>query len=1183
MNLKSIKCLLRYKFLTAVTFISALQMTTVTTGSYALPSYNQAAPAKSTDAFDLINDAKTEPEFVSNVGSKIGPYCTASVAEGASFYVVNSNYAQLSEQQSNSIHSISESIQKLNLELLDAKRQTLESTHVYGHLSKMLPDWQFRLRTAKKKIEVLVENWPKTMGGQIKSVIAVYIETVEHLLAVQAYTDPHSLALTNFRNQYGLQLTSKSFLKLFPVTEPLLPNTEVSDVTLKSKGLRVLLHLNSNLIYTGILTGIAKSPKSKNAYLDSARCSLGRAILVKHEFHKSFADEPQLLSADPNLPLCLKSNIKEIQHLAKLESAKIIESQAREKFSQILPTTNYSDEHKIRSLISGVLPHLYFLFGFPENLSVISAESQIPAEAQMSTDELAKIQAYTETEIHKFKEENGALAAVMGLWSEPELLALIKKAKSDCEINQIPAEDFGRLVKLEEYFFSFNFADHLRQTRIPLTNLSPKQLKDFLIDFIIDHAHQSVRSAFVVFAKYYIDTKRAPEAEEILVTITDQLDEAINTVMKRRLEQSDLEKLAVKIQEKISSNLEEAKSLTFKNYVTLLEEKSSLVVEQMDPTLIQNENLKYDTGAILRTLSPMAHALSPAASESYMQLQGATSFAEQKALWPEIKARLEARAAKLGVTCEVGFKAMFKNKITSFRDGHTALAAGMAQSDCYILNYYYSILSLDRSEAPTHMSQAGIFLNDGVSRESRSYIKKFFSKWGEDPYTNFFNEYRKQLVAEILAEYRILELSQDADDTTLTGPRLYTYLKKNAGSDLNHQAVKKAIKASLISLNKNFQMIAEAKSAEDLKPIILHSNVISSLFGAGMVNELNKLFDANTAYDLHQSDAHLADILSHMPGGIYRDLLHQHDKLKRDMEIKQGLYKEIWDEIRTDQSLLTLIGISGWALKYSFTLLPRITGLPLIASGLGHLGNKTSFLLSGQLTQSIWTFGALATYGQIHKSEYTNTLEHMQDMLASDALSLSEFKDPIPMISYSDYLSQKTYFQSLYKQANSDAKLAAFFVAFPRLVSSATKISFPYIERLRMTKYSNFRNFSPGRQAFHEFRLKIKFRHRQIVHRSLLKKLNNPMDMSVANLKLGRDLALQNAKSVGEKRAIEQAYEKLIYVYGSDLIYIAQYPDMMASYARALIGKNGRADQLHGYITEFNRIWKLRGEQFLWQ
>lgn len=1137
----------------------------------------------------FLQQLHAETNFTDSANS----YCIIKQEDELTLSKINPNYQKNSPEIEKKLSEAANTIDDLGNRLLTLKRKTVASTYTTAEISSNLPSLRKEVQGLQTTVTDLATKLPTTRRQIARNLIEQYISITQSLLVLELYVDAKSVGMIQFRNQYALTVALPVISKLFPAGSDLIAGTEFTEYQSEKEGLVALIHLSLEEIYRAMVRGAAQSRTLQAAadplsilssqYLETARCTLSRMIMGRYEIQKSLVTKASANSSiSLTAPNCLGSTAKDFAELAHSDATTFFEVFLRKKVAEKMPHAE-RDHETLRPLIeSDLLEHGLYLYAFPESLAALNN-----ANRPLTDKELTDLNASTKRVIEKFNTDNPTYARVSHLWQEPELQNIFKKIINDCRVKftdssqkLIPANElFSTMLKVEEFYFSHALPSDLLSIFPRISALSIEQNKIVFTNYINNQGKLAALLALnVMLGRFTTDTNPSPE--DILIKISEDFDKAVDSVQQRRASSVNIKAIALELAELTEKLKTSARQDYLLDFTNTLIKNAKTVNNIMSEKVTPSTSLPYNAKAIIRTLDPTLGQLQSGNRERLEQLAGASSFAEQKSIWANFKAVVEKRAQALNTTCEVTVSAQLKNWLQSFYQEQQATRAASAQRDCSIMNFLAGTLALTHENEPETMQISSDFIKE---------------KYSDSDYSNFFEIYRQQLAGEIIAENRLLDMNVDprAEVNDPTAQKLYQKLVTDTASlvtdpltpdPLVLQLVDQSLQRSIESLGKNLRRVVLAKKAEDLGFFITRTRVINGILGENSLTNLSNKMNGFTAFQQNQNNDHIADIVF-AEGFNFPNLLAYHRTLQEQMLMREDLTKEIWDEFIADQGSMALAVLGGWAAKHAFGLFPKITGLPYMASRISHVGYKTSYLISGQISYFALIYFANAGYLQFKKSEFNNQLLYNKDLLMADTVKLSTNVSPLPLVSWDQYLNQKIYFQNTYAAAVSERNSALLLSAIPLLViplNAGLKAAVPLLENMKRAKNAKFELPSVKDRWLYEGRLKIKYRHRRVLLDSEFKLIDSPKIITLDMLSAGKHSALGRATSEVKKSRINQAYERIIVTYGSDLASIARYPELLNGHARALIGPYGHSGQIRSIINEYHNILSQKGMGGLW-
>jgi hypothetical protein len=970
----------------------------------------------------------------------------------------------------------------------------------------------------------------------------------------------------------------------------------------KITGLKYSLMIRDDSLFNLFFKAAAASPIVKDSvrnyqgasignanYFESARCILNRLLVGKINLNQT------LIGLDSNSTQgklnrqiyndrksCLGTTESDLETMSQLEVSVRKEKLLRASVMASLP--QYLDHMSDRSndLLANMDLGQYLgeLYVYPELITQLNSD---PSRASQQVNEnelsvlLSEVQKNIEGEYQKFNELN----ALRSIWKDRRMQNLFNSVINNCNYsftNEAGAPvDFDfliqKLTQAEDFYFISSAFYDISNLTLRLTDMSEGELKNTLKNYLIQERINAVEMAITTILNRY-KTSITPSINNTLIALEPTLTPLTQQIITDRLGGSTFDQLILLLVKKIK----EQKQSVISGELMLNDFAEQMIVASNSVAAVLNEksdpqNLKYDRAAHLAALSTWLSNLSEYNTERLKVIVKESDFSNQTKLWQSLNSSLESEAQSYGLACSSDgfFKSLALSLKNSLSKSKNPEYAAKAQSDCIEAQRFAKAAGFDRAQIYQNMST---LLDD---------LKKLAS---DDEFTQFISDYRQELAAKDLNEFRMLDMP--IDNLALTkeykksissqllqklnsSKKIYEVLAGETVIKNVTPLIKLSVVKSLEILKSHKLKIENAKNELDFDFFIHQTRLLNAVYGEAISESMPKgLTDLNAF-----SSNSISDLLA-ARGFYFPNLLAYHTQLQNKAKESQKIQSEGFDEFLQANIMVNIGVLGGWAIKHTLGILPKWVGGPSVASVLSKLGHNGSRYIDGQGWLAMALIGAQLTTLQRDINLSKSELKNIQDLTQVETLKPDEGENPLALIEWSNYRDQYNYYVKNIAQMRSNQLQDIGWLAFPIMMNRALQFGFKkMVNSFDVKQNFKFENMTYQERIKFDRRTQLKINHKIKLLNLFLKDLNYPKSITYSELVSQREIAMSTAKTASQRARINESYNKIIKTFGGDIDIISNKPQLLYSYARALNGEAGTLEQLSLLHNEYLRILKL--------
>ncbi|MEQ1665129.1 MAG: hypothetical protein ABL927_07110, partial [Bdellovibrionales bacterium] len=722
--------------------------------------------------------AKPHPNTVTNTSSTIGSFC--EIKDGSAYIKPEflSLPQDLNAKKNNIIQSIKSENQRidksLNNLLVTIQPAVNSLSNNLFQIKNEVSDLHRNIKNTQKEIMQILEEIPATYRAASNTLIDAYLVTIQNYLSLAIQLDPYSSSMRDLNNLYSLKLDANTFNKIFPVGSEINAKYKVEVLKIKNTSLIFSLMIRDESLFNLFFKAAAASPIVKNSarnnqsagienanYFESARCILNRLLIGKINLNQT------LIGLDNNSTqgnlhrqiyndgkICLGATQADLEEMAQQEVSVRKEKQLRASIMTSLPQYLAHLSEKSNELLANMELGQYLgeLYVYPELITQLNSDPS-RASQQVNANELSvllsEVQKNIEGEYQKFNE----LHAMRSIWKDRRMQNLFNSIINNCNYsftNEAGAPvDFDfliqKLTQAEDFYFISSAFYDISNLTLRLTDMSENELNNTLKNYLIQERINAVEMAITTILNRY-KTFITPSINDTLIALESTITPLTQQIIADRLNSSSFEKLILLLVQKVNEQKQSVKSgeLMLKDFseqmITASNRVSAVLNEKSDP-----QNLKYDRAAHLAALSPWLNNLSEYNTERLKVIVKESDFPNQTKLWKSVNNSLQSETQGYGLSCLADgfFKSLALTLKNSLSKSKNPEYAAKAQSDCIEAQRFAKAAGLDRSEIYPNMSS---LIDD---------LKKIVNN---EDYAQFISDYRQELAAKDLNEFRMLDM-----------------------------------------------------------------------------------------------------------------------------------------------------------------------------------------------------------------------------------------------------------------------------------------------------------------------------------------------------------------------------------------------------------------------------------------
>jgi hypothetical protein len=1078
-------------------------------------------------------------------------------------------------------------ISKVGAAALSAEKKAIATTNTnFQDLASQARQLQTQTEALKKRIQSYVNRLTHSESEAGRNVLDIYFKVVSSLSNVMTATNPMGISMNWMKSTYGVQLSAAARNSIYPTANEMPAGTEMTTLSAKPT---YRISLSSSMIFEAMVRAVATSKlmqKYSKAYLETARCTLGRIVLAKYQVHRVVLGENMnTLPVSAQQLMCSQTRVSEFNDFITREADEVGEIVVREQIGAALPNALRNLSNQALTLINenpDIAEKYLALYAYPDMLATEAAGSDPKI--------LDTLIAETKKSMTLNDKQNPAFAKLKSVWKSNSMRALAQKIHTNMTACRFRAMDelltpitlsqmLDKFVLTEDIVFTSMLESEIGLASLSFSRQSPERLSGVIKDYIINIKVRAMKEAILAFLHRASDDYSL-DRYSFVAALDNEIERAARAEIKNRWPQTGLDAELNKIASSIHGQTATKNRFDIKSFLMSksLHEKALDVNKIMSPTTPIKE-LGFDRGALVRIFTNEINALSAPNRMRMNFALGEENPSLKVKIWSELQARVLAQAKHFGVTCSANskMKSFYLGARDFFGIPKATTNADIAQSDCYSILRLGKFLALGQINNPKNISHIIEALRPIVSSKELN---------------EFVANYREEVASAILSEYRLLDAQIDAKNKK--SPQLYIELAKQISANRgkitdqlvqrNLPLIKSIVKRALPALEHELIKVVNAKTAQDLSFFITRTKVINRLLGEDENGNNNSEYlegfgFVNTLPDDTDKAVFNSTQLITAPGLHFPELLKYHQKLQREMVRKEDVAFENWNEFLSIQGTVAMWVLGGWGAKWALGYLPKFTGGPMASHYMGKLvfsPLSRTINAHGRLMMPVFV-GSIGGF-ELQKRNYQSQLNSVTDLTRSDALNFGTVTSTMPLISWSDYSQQKKYFTANIAQLKKAQYMTAGFLAASVAISYAPRLKImsrplAFLDKRAIKIATSGSKNTTGFEKVLTFQINA-LKNRLAPSFSILGK---PKSIDISTLIAARDAALAKTGPgfLGRLKAerINNAYKNIIGEIGERVWRYQQYPQLNKSMNRILFGPRADETQISRWYAEYKRLY----------
>jgi hypothetical protein len=1079
------------------------------------------------------------------------------------------------------IESWEKAAQALFDQLSNTRDALLTTAKAYTGLKALLANSEAPMTDLKTRAANILNQIPASYRRQGQEILTNYFNIVASRSQLEQFMEPTKWGIERLRAKYLIQLNVNAGNTLLGVGDYYLPGVDI-EIATESTSLVYKLALSGETVFNSLVRAAARTPllHPREAYVETVRCTLGRAIISKLTLNQNIlGNEGRALPISNDENFCLGAKAEDLKTLAERDSNVSRELQLRAIFAKSLPEIATKMSKGTRTFLrnSGLQSHIAMLAGFPANLSVI--DQNLKEKGQSEIDENAFSHAFGEIDqlVNAEYLSHRPWESLRGIWRAPAIQAKLTSIFDNCGIKLIDEHRtavtvdayWTNLMRSDDAVFLINIYSDLNSLPGRWLDLDRAQLQATLRNYILKKKVDASMRAFAYLVDYLVD-KDAADPDQMMTVVYDDVSTLLTSeYQKIWASNADLQKWLDSTADQIFEAKSSAESfqLMRTSFIEDLIKAADGVDKIMDPNR-QAATLPYDEKAVLTALTGPIQKLSRDNMRRYNLLKNEHDPAKRHALWEKISAMNEAEAKARGATCEpLGRGQRMVGFFTGWIWAEKTSQQTVANQDCQAMKEIAEAIGADRTVKPDDLSHTYLSIQHNLDIAAAD---------------EFVNLYRSLLVSGIESEYRLLDFplnaSQKDNGITLDFPlfpdykkdetKLWQKLVRVHDAQALEPDVVIALQASVKSLDGYLKTVVHAKNEQDLYFFITRTNVINTILGQNLIEQMAILDDLNPV----DSGAQVSKVLESDKGFVFPTLLKYHLSLQEAWTRKEELHKDLWDEFVNTTAMIPIQGLLwGWAAKTAFGIWPRWTGLPAASSMINAVGNRLSPLIAAHADYTTALIAGLLGQSAFAWHDFNAELGNLDLLHLSDGAGIVAPGSPFPLIEEDNFFRQKTLFEEGSSNALSELMQNGALLFVPLGIAHGARFYSGGVRSYRMWWENNWDRSGSilrgGYRSVLHFRVQNRLKQLSLD----LAILGNPK-IELGQLQSARDRAWKAARFVVGRRTVDEAYEHIITAIGSDAESFANNPNLQQEYVYAMYDRSGTVPQLEAIYQEYLRI-----------
>ncbi|MGE0764018.1 MAG: hypothetical protein AB7N80_12120 [Bdellovibrionales bacterium] len=1073
--------------------------------------------------------------------------------------------------------------------LRNLRHDLLTNDEAYSRLEAELSKSEDLVVSLRNRLFATLGQLPRIYRDRGQLMIESYFRILGYHMELKLFAEPTRWGLNELREKYALEMSPASVERFFNDGDFSIDGIEIQPHIRENKML-YRLSLNEQNVFLSFVRAAARSPhlkKPSQAYVETVRCVLGRATLGKYALNKALVDQGELgQPLNPEQNFCLGVKAKEFMQVVQHEVDITREMSLRTIVAKELPSAVHDFSRHTQDFLTQTQlgSAITTLMGFPELLPYVLQDTVEQRTIPAAVAAFMAIHRDIDASIEKQYKKTPALEDLRFIWKSPAIQAKLGGVLNNCAVTlkepsgkALTVDDvWEKILRSDDYYFTVMLTTNLKQIPGRWLEMKKSELALSLRNYILaTKTAGSLRAITSLFGAYA--DQQSADADAIAMAIHEDFS---NLLMKEYTalwnKNPALQAWLDGIVEKVEAG--KAGTKNFKKpllaYTEALIQKAQEVAKTMDPNT-SVADLPYKEDYVLMALSEPILKLTPDNRRRYDLLLEQSAQTARQAVWKKLWPIMQQEAAQKNMTCDdpglgrrLGAMAASGLRHMTFGlvDMKDVVDQNVVNQDCRTMKMIAGVTGVERAEAPTDLSHAIIYLTNAQFDDE--FIK------------NFELAYRKQVAAEIMDEFRILDLPTytpgkfDKYILRKTEQRFWQKVVQIKNAELLQADVVAALRLSIADLESRLKTVINAQSEKDLEFFIKRTKSINVLLGENTQHKMLARLGAQ------QSGAKVAIALSAPDlGFVFPSLLKYHKEIQDRSILDEEFDHEMWSEFVNANTVLVMAVIGGWVIKHAAGLLPRFTLAPAIASRIDHVGSRMSMVIGAHADYTFMILAAHLVNAHLRETEYSSTQENIESLNRAEGAENRDgsiFEDfplsPFSLVDKESFLKQQELFRSEAANQNSQFWQTAAFLTLPFLIGRGTNVVGHVANKFRISIEKSFEGIGYFGRQRHEMWMRFGIRSKMHLLRRDFKILGNPSSVEVSLLRSHADRAKVAATTERQREKIEEAYQRIVNRFGKDVHRYMNMPQLQQAYANALYGKGGSVQNLVNLQKEATRL-----------
>ena len=638
--------------------------------------------------------------------------------------------------------------------LLSMRDALLTEGSAFSRLGSTLNGSAAATTDFKAQTLALLAEFPRAYRQQGMAVITSYFRIVSLRAELQQLLEPRRWGLDELRLQYAMELPPGVFAQYLASGDFNLPGIDVDPIQ-KNGQLVYRLSINGETTFNSLVRAAARSPglqHPQEAYLETVRCAVGRAILGKYDLNEAIltgGNASQPLSPDENF--CLGAKTRDFTTLAGRETDISRELLLRSDFLKGLPqfSTKLSTATTNFLKSNGMIGQMADLAAFPDLLSTLNINRMNSGLPVLDPDgafktAFAEIDQLINAEYGKYP----AWGDLRLVWKNPAIQAQLNSIFTSCDLPMVDRE--GKPLTVNDYWTNLMRADDVVFLATLYSDIGSvpgrwlsmdrDQLTTTLRNYILTKKVEASMQAFSYLVDYLYVSARSADPDDTMAVVYDDLSRSLQAEFTRIWDakpelQNWLNGMVDTIErEKTNPNAYHGMLQAFTGDLI---QGADAIAKIMDPKRAAS-TLPYDEQHVLGALTVWINSLSPDNRRRYDLLVNTHDPVQRNQLWNGIHDLLVKEAAQKGATCGApGLGERVRNLVGGWFS-QKSVDKTLASDDCTNLTMVAQAINSDRTKRPDDLASTLAALRDNGIDDGK------LNDW--------ITDYRQRLASSITAE-----------------------------------------------------------------------------------------------------------------------------------------------------------------------------------------------------------------------------------------------------------------------------------------------------------------------------------------------------------------------------------------------------------------------------------------------